>query len=89
MLCESFCVSYKNIETNLRNSPREITGSKEFDSSDQFPNRHGLIDFHINYEPTKDVTSKDQAISLKHYVQVKSNTFTVTDKTKSNKKVNI
>ena len=91
MLHENVHVTYKNVETNPRISPSKIIGATEFYSSAQVSNSDDVIDFHINYEqiPTKDAESKDQANLLKHDVSSETNTFSVTDETKNNEKVNI
>ena len=65
---ENVHVPYKNVQTNPRISPRKIIGTTDFCSSDQFSNRDGVIDFHINYEqvPVKDAKSNHQANTIKH-----------------------
>ena len=92
MLHENVHIPYKeNVKTNPRISPSKIIGDIEFCSSGQVSNSDGVIDFHINYQqiPMKDAKSKDQANSLKHDVPSGTNTFSVTDETKNNTKVNI
>ena len=91
MLHDNVHFPYKTVETNPCISPSKIIGTTEFCSSGQVSNKDDVIDFHVNYEqvPTKDAKSKDQANSLKHDVQPETNTFSVTDETKNNKKVNI
>ena len=92
MLHENVHVPYKkNVETNPRISQSKIIGVTEFCSSGQVSNSDGVIDFHINYQqiPTKDAKSKDQANSLKHDVPSGTNTFSATDETKNNTKVNV
>ena len=92
ILHENVHVPYKkNVETNPRISRSKIIGATEFCSSGQVSNSDGVIDFHINYHqiPTKDEKLKDQANSLKHDVPSGTNTFSVTDETKNNAKVNV
>ena len=80
-----------NVDTNPRISPSTIIGTTKSCSFGQASNINDVIDFHTNDEqvPTKEAKSKDQANSLKHDTQLETNTFSVTDETKNNKKDNI
>ena len=84
MLHENVHVPYQNVETNPRVSPSKIIGATEFCSSGQVSNSDGVTDFHINYE---QIATKDA--KAKHDVLSETNTFSVTDETKNNTKVNI
>ena len=84
ILHENVLVPYKNVETNPRISPSKIIGATEFCSSGQVSNSNDVADFHINYE---QIAVKDA--KAKHDVPSGTSTFSVTDETKNNTKVNI
>ena len=85
MIHENAFVPYKNDETNPCISPSKIVRATEFCSSGQVSNNDDVTDFHINYEQilTKDAKSKHDVPPSE------TNTFSVTDETKNNTKVNI
>ena len=84
MLPENVHAPYKTAETNPCISPSKIIGATEFCSSGQVSNSDDVTDFHINYE---QIATKDA--KAKHDVLSETNTFSVTDETKNNTKVNI
>ena len=84
ILHENVHVPYKNVETNPRISPSKIIGATEFCSSGQVSSSDDVADFHINY---KQIAVKDA--KAKHDVPSETSTFSVTDETKNNTKVNI